>query len=671
MDLGPLPRSLCTAFFLVLSACSSTKEEQAPAAPVAFDGSFLDTSAEPCTDFYQFACGTWIAQHTATPGYVVQRFANGDYREDIYFTQLVDAMASGDPGLRTAQSYYAGCLNAARVPSAAPGRMGTQMQWIDGMTTLADLPVALGNLQRSGVRSLLAASPQIDPGNPTSYMLGIRDAGWSLPSSQSYLDPDLAVAYKGHMAALALAAESAGVNVALDPELVFAFERDLAALGGPTSDPTIPPDPVADYNPTDAAGLASALPGFDWGTYGANLGFRSITRANVVPKDFLPSLSGMLAVAGLGQVKQYLEWRVLETDADHVDKPMNDEEFRFHRTVLEGRARDPANDPFLCLLDTRSWFGFELARHYVQNFVPTEVKPAATGMVESVRSAMRANFSQVSWLDDATRTAAQQKLDLLLPKVGYPDTWPTSSVAFGAADSYLDMAVELVQSATDNAATRLMGPVDRTEFWASPEITNAFYSPDRNDITIPVAVLQAPFFDGNRPAAFSYGALGAVIGHELTHAFDSNGRNFDGLGTLTDWWTPRAASEFQTRARCLIDQYSGYEALPGLNVSGQATVNENIADLGGLRLAYAAFEASGPGKASGQFNAEEQFFLSYAQLWCSSVSDRAAAERIAIDSHSPPKFRVNGVVRNLPEFAQAFACPAGTPLAPAERCDIW
>jgi putative endopeptidase len=671
MHPNPMPRRLCAAFFLVLSACGSSKEEQTPAAPVAFDGSFLDTSAEPCTDFYQFACGTWIAQHTAPPGYVVQRLANGDTREDIYFTQLVEAMSSSDPGLRIARSYYAGCLTAARAPSAPPGQMAVQMQWINGMTALSDLPVALGNLQRSGVRSLLAASPEIDPGSPASYMLDIRDAGWSLPSYKSYLDADLAAAYKAHIAALALSAESAGVSVALDPELVFAFERDLAAAGGSTSDPTIQPDPVTDYNPTDAAGLASAFPGFDWATYGANLGFRSIRRANVVPADFLASLSGILTAAGLEQVKQYLEWRVLEADAEHVDKPMNDEEFHFHRTVLEGQVRDRADDPFWCLLDTRGWFGFELAQHYVQGFVASDVKPTATDLVESVRSAMRANFSQVSWLDDATRAAAQQKLDLLLPKVGYPDTWPTSSVSFGAADSYLDMAVELVQHAEDDAAARLSGPVDRTEFWASPEITNAFYSPDRNDITIPVAVLQEPFFDGARPMAFSYGALGAVIGHELSHAFDSDGRHFDGVGTLTDWWTADAAGEFQTRVQCLVDQYSGYEALPGLNVDGKSTVNENIADLGGLKLAYAAFEATAPGKASGKFSAEQQFFLSYAQLWCSSVSDQAAAERLAIDPHSPPKFRVNGVVRNLPEFAQAFSCPAGAPLAPADRCNVW
>ena len=580
-------------------------------------------------------------------------------------------MSSSDPTLASARSYFAGCLNAEHRVSAQASEMGMQLAQINAMASLADLPATLGTLQHQGVYALMTAYPEIDHGNPASYVLEISDAGWSLPSSKSYLDPDLAAAYKLHMTALAAAAQSAGLSVVIDPEQVFALERDLAAAGGPTSDPTLPRDPLAEYNPTDATQLASALPGFDWALYSTSLGFGALSHATVISADFLPGLAALLAAAPLATVKQYLGWRVLEAQGDHVDKPMIDEEFHFHRTVLSGQVQDPADDEYWCLLATRSQFGFQLAQHFVQNFVGSDVKPAATDLVEAVRSAMRVNFSRVSWLDDATRTAALQKLDLLLPKVGYPDVWPANPPSFGGGDSYLTMAVHLAQQAEDKAAVRLSGPVDRAEFWASPEITNAFYSPDRNDITIPVAVLQEPFFNRARPAPFSAGALGAVIGHELTHAFDSNGRHFDGTGTLTDWWTSDAASEFQARAQCLIDQYGGYEPLPGILIDGQSTLNENIADLGGLKLAYAAFEAAAPGKGSAEFSAEQQFFLSYAQLWCSNYSDQALTQQLAIDPHSPPKFRVNGVVRNVPEFAQAFSCPPGAPLAPADRCDIW
>lgn len=667
-------RSLPVALCFALGACGGAEDEKSLPVATAFDPSFLDASADPCTDFYQFACGTWLAQHSAQPGYEEARFINGDRRETIYFYDLVKAMASTDPGLRSAQEYYAGCLGAQGQTTAEPGSMATQLAQVSAMTNLADLPVVLATLHRSGVRALIHPSLRVDPKNSAAYVLEISDAGWSLPALSSYDDVELSAAYQAHLVSLASAARSAAVNLSFsDPAQVLAFERDLAAAAGPTSDPTAVHDPLAEYNPRTLAELATELPGFNWTAYFSTLGFGTVNQASLLSADFLTRLAGILAVAPLATLKQYLQWRILEADADHLTRPLIDEEFRFHRTVIAGQQRSAGDDEFWCLLATRRWFGFELAHHYVDNFVSRDVKPAADTLVEALRSAMRQKFAEVTWLDDPTRGQALQKLDLLLPKVGYPDRWPTNSIRFSFLDSYLEKLIHLAQQAASDAAVTLQNPVDRSDFWTSPEITNAFYSPDRNDITIPVAVLQNPFFDTGRPAAFSYGALGSVIGHELTHAFDSSGRRFDGTGALNDWWTEAAAAEFEARSQCLVDQYAGYEALPGLAVNGQSTLNENIADLGGLKLAYAAFEAvpSAPSKGSSPFTAQQQFFLSFAQLSCSIQSEEVVKRQIANDPHSPSKFRVNGVLRNLPEFAQAFACPAGAELSPTDRCELW
>ena len=659
---GLLQRRLLIAVLALVSGCSRATNDPA----VAFNPTFLDQSAKPCTDFYQFACGTWLAQHPTPPGYAVGRFGTGDDRDDIYFWQLVEAMTSADPNLQSAQSYYGRCLAVSTLPSVSSPELSAQLGLVSAMTSSADLALGLARLHKQSVHALLGAFPEIDPGDSSRYVVDIWDQGWSLPTRESYADPDLGTAYRTHMTALAQAARSASVNVTLDVQAVFDFEASIAQAG---SDST---DPLAGYNPTELSALASQVPNFDWAGYFQELGFGAVATVNSVEPSYLTALGALLASAPFDTVKQYLTWRVLEASAAALDQPLKDEEFHFHRTVVEGQAKQPSQDPYNCLLATRSAFGFVLARHFVENFVPADAKPDASELVDEVRAAMRANFTRVPWLDDATRAAAAQKLELLLPKVGYPDVWPAEQVDLSGATSYLGQRLRLQQYALNSAAARLGGSVDRTQFWASPEITNAFYSPERNDITIPVAVLQDPFFRPSGAPAFNFGVLGAIVGHELTHGFDSDGRHFDGVGTLSDWWTETVAAEFDRRAQCLVDQFSGYEALPGMPIDGKLTLNENIADLGGVKLAYAAFEAlHDRGRGSRGFSPEQQFFLSYAQVWCTNLSDRAAAQQLATDPHSPAKFRVNGVLRNMPEFASAFSCPADAPLAPPDRCEVW
>jgi predicted metalloendopeptidase len=285
---------------------------------------------------------------------------------------------------------------------------------------------------------------------------------------------------------------------------------------------------------------------------------------------------------------------------------------------------------------------------------------------------MRDNLAQVSWLDEPTRAQAQAKLELLLAKVGYPERWPDDTLELDSNQTFLEQRISVAHSYAQETVNELTRNVDRAEFWASPEITNAFYTDARNDITIPVSVLADPFFAEDRPPEFNFGILGNVVGHELTHGFDSRGRHFDGQGALVDWWSEATAAEFDRRSQCLVDQFDSYEALPGVNVDGKATLDENIADLGGLILSFAAFRAQPKhATAASPFSAEQQFFIAHAQAWCATESEGISARLLASDPHAPHKFRINGSLRNLPEFAEAFACSPGSALAPVARCQLW
>lgn len=654
---------LFCSWLLVLSGCSSSDDGAAEPAPSSYDESFLDTSAEPCTDFYQFACGTWLAQHAPMPGYTDSRVSRGDERNSVYFRSLVEAMSSSDPTLRPAQTYYKSCLRAHNAASVRSEPLQRTLMDIAALDSLEHLPPLLASLHGAGVRALFRPALDIDAGDPTHYTLSITESGWSLPARASYDDDQLAAAYRTHMANLASAVQPS-FTLSLDAQAVFAFERAIARAG---TDDT---DPVARYNPVAADALAAALPSFDWTAYFTQRGF-SAEHVNLYEPKALPALAELFANAPLTTLKQYLSWRTLEAYADALDESTIGEEFAFHRGVVDGAQQKPS-DEYACFLEVRGVFGFVLAHHFVDNFVSSTVKPRASALVGQLQSAMRDNLAKVSWLDEPTRARAQSKLDLLLPKVGYPEPWPNDPRVLDASTSYLEQTLALARLSAESVASTLPKSVDRTQFWISPDITNAFYSDDRNDITIPISVLSDPFYRQDRPAEFNFGVLGSVVGHELTHAFDSRGRHFDGRGALVDWWSEDTAAEFEHRAQCLVDQFNAYEALPGLNVDGQATLDENIADLGGLVVSFAAYRAQAKhGASRGSFSPEQQFFLAYAQVWCETASDGIAARQIATDPHAPNRFRVNGSMRNLPEFAEAFACPSGSALAATDRCQLW
>ncbi len=650
----------------LLAACSSS---DGSAGPPAYDASYLDVSADPCSDFYRYACGTWVAQHPPEPGYGAARFYAGNSRENTYFWSLLDDMQGSDPTLAQPRRYYDACLRTrgANTGSAAP--LQTLLDIAGSLQSLDDLWHVLAQLHGAGVAAFFSARSEIDGTDPSRYGISLSSSGYSL-GRNDYGNDSHAATYRAHIDTLwrLVEAQHGGTSMALDSQTVLDLER---AIADASPEDVALRDPVATYNPIGIDDLVTTVPALSWTSYFNERGIADTSRISLVDPGYFAQLGDLLAAAPLEGIRQYLRWRVLETHAASANRALIDEEFAFHEGILLGRT-DQGPDEYACLNATREQFGFQLAHHYVTRFVSPTLKPSAEALVGAIRTAMQHNFESVAWLDDETRARAGAKLDSLLNKVGYPDRWPPDpNLALAGASDFLSLRLWLIRGAHADDANRTGMAVDRSDFFLSPDIANAAYRPESNDITIALPILQTPFYGEARPAAFDYGGLGQVVGHELTHAFDDQGRHFDGNGALSDWWSESAAAEFEQRAQCLVDQYDAYEPVPGVHVNGALTLGENIADLGGMRLAFAAFEALPEHRGAGPYSAEQAFFLAQAQVHCSSDSPELQTQLLHSDPHSPDALRVNGVVRNMPEFAQAFSCSAGAPLAPENRCQVW
>lgn len=658
-------RSIWFACALMVS-CSSSDDELPPPLP-PIDVTFMNQKADPCSDFYEFACGTWIREHPVDPGFLWSRFFEGDNRNAIFFRKLLEDSEDSDPDIQKAQWYRISCMEVRRGADADLAPVQALLDEVDAVTGPAELATTVADLHLAGIDALFYVRTGVDATDPSQPLLELWGSGWSLSTREDYGgSTDVTTGYRAHVANLVPLMDVP----LLDAAAVVDFEGSLAHAERPR---LVLRDPLATWNPTDFSTFATSAPGFDFNTYFDHAGFGPISRLNVVDPDYFVALSTLITAAPLETLRHYLKWRVVEATADFANRAAIDEEDRFHETELFGRTQ--ASDDWSCLSATRRVFPFALARKFIDRFVPQETRPSAIKLVEAVRDAFRKDLANVTWLDEQTRASAIDKLDNVVAQVAYPDDWPNyGSLKVTSSASYLENRFAFYRRSAAARADALTTPFNRDAWLLSPATTNAIYTPFLNTITIPVAVLQEPFFSLAWPEGLNLAALGSVIGHELTHGFDDRGRHYDGSGALRDWWTDPVDAEFRSRASCLVDQYAAYEPIPGIHIDGELTLGENIADLGGLKLAHSVYgNAKSPLPPTAGFTAEQEFFLAFAQLWCATQSDELVEANVATDPHSPSKYRVNGVVRNIPAFADAFSCQSGAPLAPApaDRCEVW
>jgi endothelin-converting enzyme/putative endopeptidase len=655
---------------VMLGACHSDPPPSA-AGSTGIDFTAIDAQVDPCTDFYHFACGGWISAHPLhADGSSIGRGSQAFYDmvpilRGIISDDARDIRLADDPQGAYVGQHYRNCM-AAPGDTSAQALLQPHLDEIDAIASLDDLAAVVAHQRQIGSHTFFYMFVTIDPMDATRHLVAADQGGLELPDRSYYLDDDqqpVRDQYREHITRL-----SGLFGAPVDADAVLRVEHALAAAERSSDDRR---DPTTDYHLMSADALIALAPHFPWQRFLDAGGFPAFSSVDVIEPDFFRALDSLVTTAPLADLKHYLRWQLIDDKSSYLDSAPVDEQFRFHQQELLGVSQASPRD-WTCYLSTLSIFGFPLSRPYVaRNFGPDQ-RAAVRTVIDQLHAALVQRVSAVDWLDDPTRAAALAKLQALVPKVGYPDQWPDLNGLASDAPSYMAENLALAAYNVARSFQSLDQPVDRNLWYMTPIEVNAYYSQEENAIVFPAGILRAPFFLSGASRAGNLGALGAIAGHELTHALDDEGRHYDGAGSLHDWWSPGAAGLFETRAQCLVDAAEHFQALPGMNVDGTLTLGENIADLGGLKLAYDVLtSAHDPEPARHGFDERQQFFLSYAQNWCQNQRDETTAQALRTDPHAPVQYRVNGVVAQVPAFAQAFHCPATAPLVRPQPCDVW
>ena len=664
------------SLLLVLSLAAAGPRAAEPAPPPSgFDLSALDRTAKPCDDFYQYACGTWMKKNPIPADQSRWgRFGElADRNKGILRELLESAVADpGDASDHRIGNLYGACMDEDKAERAGAEPVKPLLDQVAALDSAAGLAPLLARLHRAGVDAGFGYGSEIDAKDADSVIAAVDQGGLGLPDRDYYLKDDAKTvetraAYQAHAARILglLGGDAKAVESG-----VAALMRVETALAKASMDRTLRREPANVYHKTDKAGLAKLAPAFDWERYFAEAGGPAWDAVNDASPDFMAGFSALLSSAPLSDLKAYLRWRTASRAAPWLSKAFAEENFDFYGRRLTG-AKELKPRWKRCVELTDHLLGEDLGRRYVAKAYPPEAKARMDALVAAVEAALKDDMSGLDWMTPATKAKAMGKLAAIRNKVGYPEKWRDySTVTINRGD-----LTASIRAATAFEFGRQLGkigrPVDRGEWMMSPPTVNAYYDPHMNDINFPAGILQPPFFDKTMDDAVNLGAIGVVIGHELTHGFDDEGRHFDAKGNLEDWWSPEDAKAFEGRAACVADQYSGYEALAGVRLNGKLTLGENTADNGGLRVAGMALRAGPAQAARDGFTPEQRLFLGFAQVWCENRTDAVARMMARTNPHSPGRWRVIGSVSNMPEFATAFSCKAGDRMLSAKPCRVW
>ena len=650
------------------------------------DLTYVDAVARPQDDLFGHVNGRWLDDY-AIPA---DRATDGAFRlladrAEEQVRDLITEAAATDAPAGTAEQRI-GDLYASFMDTDAVARIGIQplldeLATIDAAPSAEALTAVLGGLQRTGVSGGTGVYVDTDSKNSSRYLLHLSQSGLGLPDESYYRDPqhaEILAAYPGHIARMfALVFGGDPASHADAATRIVALETELAAAHW---DVVKRRDADLTYNLRAFADLPAEAPGFDWSGWVTALGTSPESAAEVVVRqpDVLTSFAALWSDRDLEDWKRWLRWRVISSRAAMLTDALIAENFDFYGRTLSGteQIRDRWKRGVGLV---ESLMGDTVGKLYVERHFPPDAKARMDDLVANLREAYRVSISDLDWMTPETRERALAKLDKFTPKIGYPARWRDySALVIDRNDLYGNYrrgyAVEY-----DRDLAKLGGPVDRDEWFMTPQTVNAYYNPGMNEIVFPAAILQPPFFDAEADDAANYGGIGAVIGHEIGHGFDDQGAKYDGDGNLVDWWTDSDRAEFGTRTKALIEQYEGFvpRQLPdGQHVNGAFTVGENIGDLGGLSIALLAYQLSLGGKEAPMIEGltgVQRVFFGWAQVWRTKSRDAEAIRRLAIDPHSPPEFRCNGVIRNLDAYYDAFDVGEsdGLYLEPQHRVRIW
>jgi len=656
-----------------------------PLAPlVSLDPANFDRSADPCADIYRFVNGGWVGRNPVPPEY--GRWGTGHEvteRNQRLLREILE-QAAAEPGAPRGTNtqmlgdFWCACMDEEAVEAQGLVPVSDLLGRIRAAANTFQLRFVLAHAQLQGLPLLFHLFPEQAADDATQMIVWAWQGGLGLPDRDYYLRDDarsqsLREDYVGHVAAMfalmgeppAAAADHAAVVMDIETRLAQASLTNVELR-----------DPQATWHPLTLAEAEALCPGLEWTETLKRIGAGREPRLNLAQPGFFSELSRLIESVPLEQWQTYLRWHVVHEAAPYLSSTFDQENYGFYGRTLAGTEQQLPRWK-RCLNATNEALGMALGQEYVARAFSPEARRRALEMVDNLQAAMRERLATLEWMSEATRQQALAKLDTFVEKIGYPDTWRDYSALVIGRRGYAANVMAAAAFEVQRQIHRLGKPVDRGEWLMPPQTVNAYYNPSMNEIVFPAGILQPPFFSEAQDDAQNYGAMGAVIGHEITHGFDDSGAQYDKDGNLANWWTESDLAEFTRRGEVLRKQFDGYVAIDDLHVNGALTQGENIADLGGLRIAYRAFQRAMQGKLAAAdtqgFAPEQRFFMSYVQSWRGNIRPEALRLQVNTDPHSPAIFRAIGPLSNLPEFRQAFGCEPGDALVrpEGEHAEIW
>ena len=661
----------------VMSYAQAGSPPSSASASSGLDPSQFNKTIDACTDFYQFACGGWL---TANPIPADRprwgRFDELDEKNQVILRRILEGTEAGrDASAKKIGDYYSSCMDEATIERNGARPLDADMKNIAALSSTARLPELLAELHKIGVPAFFAFGSEPDMKNSSVVIAAADQGGMGLPDRDYYFRDDarsveIRKQYVEHMTKLLMLGGQSEAAASRDATAVMKFETALAKAA---LDRVSRRDPEKLYHRMTAAELQALTPTFDWARYFRGIGAPTIALINVSEPEFFKAFDQAIKTTSPEDLRAYLRWHVLHANAFILSKAFVDENFRFYSATLQG-IQEQRPRWKRCVSYVDGDLGEALGQAYVKEAFGPQAKADMLKMVADVENALERDINTLDWMTDATKQQALAKLHATANKIGYPDRWRD----YGALTIERGDAVGNSHRANTfefhRQLSKIGRPVDKAEWNMTPPTVNAYYSPLQNNINFPAGILQPPFYGAGRDAALNYGGAGAVIGHELTHGFDDQGRQFDATGNLRDWWTADDGNAYKQRSSCFADEYSGFNAIDDVKLNGRLTLGENTADNGGLRLALMAYLASDAAKAATTvdgFTPEQRVFLGWASVWCENRRPEYERLQAQTNPHSPGRYRVNGVVANMPEFQKAFGCKADAPMVSRNACRVW
>jgi predicted metalloendopeptidase len=664
---------------------SSSTQSKPVSRPKSFDIDAMDKAVDPCTDFFEYACGTWRKKNPIPPDQARWGRFNelAEYNRQVLH-DILEKAAANDPNrtpvMQKIGDFYQSCMDEQAVNAKGSAPLKPALDRIAAIHDKAGLIDTIAYLQTQGVSALFNFRSNPDLHDASMEVANVQQGGLGLPDRDYYLADDAKSVetrqkYQAHVAKMmtllgddpALAKKEADAIMDIESKLAKASMERVKLR-----------DPKNRDHKMKVAELQTLAPNFQFQRFFEGTGAPKFEAVNVIAPDFFQQANAVLDSVPLDDWKTYLRWHLVRSDAPVLSQPFVDENFEFYGKFLSGQQVLQARWK-RCVQMTDNLLGEALGQPYVAETFGPESKQRMLHMVEGLEGALSADIKDLPWMTPDTKKQAEVKLRAITNKIGYPDKWRDYSTVKIVRGDLLGNSDRARAFEVHRVLNKIGKPLDKSEWSMTPPTVNAYYNPAENDINFPAGILQPPFFDSTEDEAVNYGGIGVVIGHELTHGFDDQGSKFDAVGNLTNWWTPADRTEFEKRTSCVADEYSAFVPVDDVHLNGRLTLGENTADNGGIRIALMALNAERakekPDARDNQtvqgFTPEQRFFLGFAQIWCENRTPESERLQIKVDPHSPGRYRVNGTVVNDPDFAKAFGCKAGQKMVSENACRVW